>query len=399
MNQPTHRYSPLIGCATSTGKRHPINDDHLASFVVLRENTTRRLARKQSASAEKTVLIGSPVGTIQDSRPIPGSMTSAPRITFNTVNGPNEWIDNSTDGLLTDGLSTDDLSTDDLSTDDLTEKIYIAVVADGVTSTHGGGKASQIAVESLRINLQDSPSRQETISEWLEFAIQRANEEILFEAKRNPQWKGMSSTIALAALAGEKLYILHLGDSRAYLMRKKQLYQLTTDHTWAQESLNSGAPLRVENGPQPGSNHLLRYLGAQKLSAVDRGILSPTTDQREEYLLVEPGDAVLLCTDGLYRRLTNKEITATVWAHTGYPQDAVDELLEQVVVKGEQDDITAILLEIPLALKGLPTAVQNMPLTEPPVRSSTNWLRTAFIIIFALILMIVVALLIWSWGG
>jgi len=67
---------------------------------------------------------------------------------------------------------------------------YIALVADGVTNTAGGAQASRIAVETVKATLQESPSRQETLSEWLEFAIVRANEEILFQAKRNPHGKG-----------------------------------------------------------------------------------------------------------------------------------------------------------------------------------------------------------------
>lgn len=382
MNLPITHHTPLIGSATRTGKRHSLNDDHYASFVVLRENTTRRLARRQSASDEETVSFGTMERAVGSAGENTGGVGTATKrmdnVTATRSPTPDPW------------------------TDELTQKIQIAVVADGVTTTNGGGQASQIAVESIRANLQDPPSRQETISEWLEFAIQRANEEILFEAKRNPDWKGMSSTIALAAVAGEKLYILHLGDSRAYLIRNNRIHQLTSDHTWAQESRNSGLAAPGEGSAQPGSNHLLRYLGAQKLPAVDRGILSPVSDQREEYLLVEPGDVVLLCTDGFYRRLAADEITQTVWAHHGYPQDAVDELIERAVAKGEQDDITAILIEVPSVHKEIPQEVQseaaNFFHEEVHQASATNWLRTSLIILFALILMIVVALLVWSWS-
>ncbi|MFN8444471.1 MAG: protein phosphatase 2C domain-containing protein [Caldilineaceae bacterium] len=368
MNIPNHLQLPFIGSTTRTGKRHPVNDDHFASFVVLRENTTRRLARKRNNSEEETVRVGG----LSDPG-LGGDRSDQTQSRAKVQNESADWSEEST------------------------QKIHIAVIADGVTSTIGGGQASQIAVDSIRSNLQDPPSRQETISEWLEFAIQRANEEILFEAKRNPQWKGMSSTVALAALAGEKLYILHLGDSRAYLMRQQQIYQLTSDHTWAQESINSGMPARGESGAPAGSNHLLRYLGAPKLPAVDRGILSPTTDQREEYLVVEPGDCILLCTDGLYRRLSEEEMMATLTAHHGYPEDAVEELVELAVGKGELDDITAILLEIPPAPEPESeehfAVTPNLPAAEAPV----SWLRTALIILFALILMFVVALLVWSW--
>ncbi len=172
------------------------------------------------------------------------------------------------------------------------------MVADGVTSTTGGAQASRIAVEAVKATLREPPSRQETLSEWLEFAVLRANDEILFEAKRNPQWEGMSTTIVLAALAGEKLYVMHLGDSRAYLVRDGALHLLTADHTWAQEALDAGSITASEAAQHPGRNQLLRYLGSQKSISVDRGIIMPGTGLREEYLLAQPGDMVLLCTDG-----------------------------------------------------------------------------------------------------
>ena len=184
-------------------------------------------------------------------------------------------------------------------------------MADGVTSTAGGAQASRLAVEAVKATLREPPSRHETLSEWLEFAVLRANEEILFEGKRNPQWEGMSTTIVLAALAGEKLYVMHLGDSRAYLVRDGVLHQLTADHTWAQEALDAGSISTAEASQHPGRNQLLRYLGSQKNISVDRGIIMPGTGQREEYLMTQPSDMVLLCTDGLHHMVAANELKQT----------------------------------------------------------------------------------------
>ncbi|MFN8486821.1 MAG: protein phosphatase 2C domain-containing protein [Caldilineaceae bacterium] len=251
--------------------------------------------------------------------------------------------------------------------------VYVALVADGVTNTAGGAQASRIAVEAVKATLQESPGRQETLSEWLEFAILRANEEILFQAKRNPQWQGMSTTIVLAALAGDRLYVMHLGDSRAYLIRGQTLYQLVDDHTWAQEAINTGMLTTEEASQHPGRNQLLRYLGAQKGVGVDRGIIALGTTQREEYLTVQPGDAILLCTDGVHSRVSEAEIRQVLLDHVGYPQDAVDDLTEKAVDKGERDDITAVLMELPpgrneLSMRLDPAQPLPPPLVAPQVR-------------------------------
>lgn len=291
---------PQVGMGTRQGMRNPENNDHYGYFEVERREATTRLSARmddgdtQPAPSRQQNAAGSPIYNLQTS-------------------------------------------------------IYVAVVADGVTSTAGGAQASKLAVEAVKATLREPPSRQETLSEWLEFAILRANDEILFEAKRNPQWEGMSTTIVLAALAGEKLYVMHLGDSRAYLVREGVLHQLTADHTWAQEALDAGSITASEAAQHPGRNQLLRYLGSQKNISVDRGIMMPGSGQREEYLLAQPGDMVLLCTDGLHHPLAAGELRQTLWDHSGYPQDAVDELIAQAVAKGERDDITAVVLELPLA--------------------------------------------------
>ena len=235
---------------------------------------------------------------------------------------------------------------------DLRRTVYIAVVADGVTSTEGGAQASRIAVEAVQAALSERPDPRQTISEWLADAVLHANEEILFEAKRNPQWKGMSTTVVLAALVGEKLYVLHLGDSRAYLIRDNCLHQLTTDHTWAQEAFDAGTITAEEAERHPGRNQLQRYLGAQHSLNIARGLIAPGSGQMEEYLSMQPGDVVLLCTDGLYRRVASELITHTLVEQAGEPQDAVDRLVAAAADSGEIDDITALVVALP---SGRPT--------------------------------------------
>lgn len=278
---------------------------------------------------------------------------------------------------------------------DRAEKVYVAVVADGVTGTTGGAQASRIAVETVKATLQEAPSKQETLSEWLEFAIVRANEEILFTAKQNPQWQGMSTTIVLAAVAGEKLYAMHLGDSRAYLVRGQEMYQLVADHTWTQEAINAGSLTAEEALRHPGRNQLLRFLGNRKTIGVDRGIIAPGTNRREEYLTTQPGDTILLCTDGVHSRVTDAEIRQILLEHAGYPQDAVDELVAAAVAKGERDDITAVLMEVPPGRKEpTRTLVTPAPPTPPP-KAGTRWRWQLILPVLAVLLLLIFLLSNW----
>jgi len=194
--------------------------------------------------------------------------------------------------------------------------------------------------------------------------------------------------------------VMHLGDSRAYLIRDNAIYQLVADHTWAQEALHTGILTSEEAAQHPGRNQLLRYLGAQKGLGVDRGIIVPGTTQREEYLATRPGDTILLCSDGLHGRVSEAEIKQIIGEHTGYPQDAVDQLLEKAVEKGERDDITAVLLELPPGRKVVPTdEAVTAPVAVPPskVKQRPPWLW----ILLALVsgLTVVAILLIWLKAG
>ncbi len=235
---------------------------------------------------------------------------------------------------------------------DLPYPIYVALVADGVTSTEGGAQASRIAVEAVRAALEERPDPHETLSEWLASAILHANEEILFEAKRNPQWKGMSTTLVLTALAGEKLYVMHLGDSRAYLLRNWHLYPLTTDHTWAQAAFDAGTISAQEAEHHPGRNQLQRYLGAQHGVNLARGVIAPGSQQMEEYLHICPGDLLLLCTDGIYKRLAPETMQQIVMEQRGDPQAAVDALVAASEASGEIDDMTALVAVLPSGKQG-----------------------------------------------
>jgi len=289
--------------------------------------------------------------------------------------------------------------------------VYIGVVADGVTSTSGGAQASRIATEAIEAALRDLPDSQETLTEWLDSALRSANDEILFEGKRNPEWQGMSTTVILAALAGRRLYLLHLGDSRAYLHRDGHLHQLTTDHTWAQAAVASGILSETEAAHHPGRNHLQRYLGSNRQINVSHAVLAPGNGHAEEYLAVEPGDRILLCSDGIYHRQGHATLEE-IFNRRLSPQETVDTLIEAAVAQGEIDDITALIFTVPtqtdenmLSASVLQSSLHsqsadqditvpvNQPITPPPAEQEAAK-RPRFGLLAFLVLIVVLALLI-----
>lgn len=234
------------------------------------------------------------------------------------------------------------------------QAIYVAVVADGVSSRASGAKASQLAVETIAETLR-LPTLSVDLKPRLEKAIAAANAQIRAVVQASSaRTNGMATTVALAAVHGWTLTVAHVGDSRVYLIRDRSLYLLTLDHSWIQAALDAG---RFENEQQakehPNRKLVLRTLdGGDKLE-VDFGIIAPGTNrgpsQRviRDLLELKPGDAVLICSDGLIDKLADEHILAVLRKYGTDPQAAADELVNAALAENEDDNITAALLVMP----------------------------------------------------
>lgn len=231
------------------------------------------------------------------------------------------------------------------------DAVYVGIVADGVTSKAGGEQASRIATETIKKTLQrHSPSHLAAQSQQLiDEAIYLANREILEVARKNPEWGSMSTTLVLAAIAGDQLSIAHLGDSRAYLLRGGKLYRLTLDHTWIQEALDLNRITVEEARAHPNRNVIRRYLGINPNIEVDWQIVHPNGNAAEtrDYtttVTLQPDDVILLCSDGLTEKVSDDEILTVLNRHKGAPEKAADLLVKRALAKKETDNITVVLL-------------------------------------------------------
>jgi PPM family protein phosphatase len=223
-------------------------------------------------------------------------------------------------------------------------ELGLFVLSDGMGGQASGEIASRFATEVVVARCQEaesnpaSPVAGEPMpglsekSSRLVSAIRRANLEIREAAEKNPEWRGMGATVVAAWLAGERMTLAHVGDSRAYRLRSGELQQLTQDHSFVAEQVRRGILSQNEAEQSNLQNVLLRALGADPDVAVDL----------EEDLLLD-GDTLLLCSDGLTRELSDAQIAA-VLKEAGDAQAGANQLVDLANQAGGEDNISVIVL-------------------------------------------------------
>ncbi|MBI2855989.1 MAG: serine/threonine-protein phosphatase [Chloroflexi bacterium] len=219
------------------------------------------------------------------------------------------------------------------------EAVY--VVADGLGGHERGEVASAMAVDLLlrAFRSQDAPVEplpQTGLTSFLADALVHINQ-VVYSAgltgealHRDPYRAGMATTLTAAVLAEDTIYLGHVGDSRAYLVREGKMSQLTEDHTLVAERVRRGLI-----SPQE-ARYLDRNVITQALG-LDRPV-SPFTDS----VALEQGDRLLLCSDGLHGFLEDEAIKAIIERRGR--EGVVDSLIEASIAEGSTDNITAILV-------------------------------------------------------
>ncbi|NIA24021.1 MAG: SpoIIE family protein phosphatase [Gammaproteobacteria bacterium] len=198
----------------------------------------------------------------------------------------------------------------------------IFAVADGM----GGHVAGEIASsEAIEVAIATSGSVEERIA--------AANDAIANAAEENPQLAGMGTTLTIAELDPHgTLSIGHVGDSRAYLLRMGVLRQLTVDHSVVAEYLAAGKIRPEDVARHPQRSMLTRALGLARTVKVDS-----LTEA------LQPGDRLLLCTDGLSSMIPDDVIAAKL--ADGTPDEAVWSLIEAANAAGGYDNVTVVIVD------------------------------------------------------
>jgi serine/threonine protein phosphatase PrpC len=211
----------------------------------------------------------------------------------------------------------------------LARKGAMYVVADGMGGHQAGEVASQGAVE-LAIGQYYSGTTHD-VGTGLVRAFRAANQQIYAQAQSDPSKGGMGTTLVAAVILGRKVYVANVGDSRAYLINRQGITQITEDHSWVEEQVRAGLLTPEQARRHPQRNLVTRALGSKPAVEVD-------LFEGE----IGAGDALLLCSDGLTGRVEDHELAAMVQEHP--PHQAAKLLVNLANERGGNDNITVLIV-------------------------------------------------------
>ena len=205
------------------------------------------------------------------------------------------------------------------------------IVADGMGGHAAGDFASRFAINVVIDFIRKSTVRN-PIS-LLKRALVYANSELYKEAEKDKEKSGMGTTLVAAVLTDKKLYVANIGDSRLYVINDR-IIQVTMDHSLVEELIRSGQLERNKGRNHPEKNIITRAMGS-------RGEAMPDFFEIE----VNPGDKILMCTDGLSNMVEDDEIRDIV-EDSATSEDAVSSLINRANYYGGNDNVSVVIVSI-----------------------------------------------------
>jgi protein phosphatase len=220
---------------------------------------------------------------------------------------------------------------------DLGHKGLVLVVSDGMGGALAGDVASRMAVDSVREMLigasgEDPCDPNVDLVECLKNATVYANLAIHLRSQEDSRCAGMGATFTGAAIKGNSLDLVQVGDSRGYILRQDQIRLATKDQSLVQQLVDVGQISESEAETHMFRNVILQALGAQSE-------ITPVTGK----IRLRKGDAVLLCSDGLSGKLRADDIQSIVSRSNGDLAKACDALVDEANNRGGEDNITVVL--------------------------------------------------------
>jgi len=224
----------------------------------------------------------------------------------------------------------------------------VLMVLDGVGGHKGGGVASNLATTEISAylaaflaasrTLEDrSGFHPEVIIEALKQSLAWANEAVCERGQDSVEFNGMATTVVCGVIVDERLYLAWAGDSRCYLHRRTSLRQLTRDHKEIEQLIDVGLISREEASTHPLAHSITRYLGHPSGFAASTMICD-----------LQPGDVLLMCSDGLTDVLGNRQIAETITAcrvgHIPF-EELPRHLIRQALEAGTGDNVTVLCCE------------------------------------------------------
>lgn len=214
----------------------------------------------------------------------------------------------------------------------INQELGLFVVADGMGGHSGGEVASNLAVETVEEVMIQPGTQKISPRELITNAYEEASKRIFdMAANERRELLGMGTTMVLAYVRGRHLYIANVGDSRCYLFKKPNLWQVTEDHSLLNEQIRAGVMSEAEVREYVGRNVITRSVGYERE-------VYPDILERE----IGDGEMFLICSDGLSSLVGDEKISEILNQNT--PDKVVKACVEQALNNGGDDNVTVMLI-------------------------------------------------------
>lgn len=206
----------------------------------------------------------------------------------------------------------------------------IFIVADGMGGHKAGDVASREAVNTITGEISAADAKDPVTA--MEAAISSANQRLLEKSRSAPEFEGMGTTLVMATVCNDIIYIANIGDSRLYVIGD-EIRQITRDHSFVQEMVTLGKLDKKSAKNHEKKNYLTRALGVEENTMADFFEIKSVK-----------GERILMCSDGLTNMVEDDDIKSIVSGETDI-REAVNTLIETANKNGGMDNITAVLIE------------------------------------------------------
>ncbi|MEW6566697.1 MAG: protein phosphatase 2C domain-containing protein [Chloroflexota bacterium] len=237
-------------------------------------------------------------------------------------------------------------------------EIALGIVADGIGGENAGERAAEITVSTVFEHCERSTERD--IPSLLRQALEEANRRVFADARGSRRKLNMGSTAAVAAVTDGRLYVANVGDSRVYLVRQGRAVRLTIDHTWEEEVVRLGRLSAAEAARHPRREEIVRSIGFDRDLQVDLGLWlqggreDPQQALKAQGMALEPGDQIVICSDGLTKTrhdrpethyVDESEIPALIGGKA--PRAAAETLVRRALSARVDDNVSVAILQMP----------------------------------------------------
>lgn len=210
------------------------------------------------------------------------------------------------------------------------------IIADGMGGYNGGDFASKFCIENVRKYIIENSLKNDdtSIISSINTAIKMANSGIREKTVHDDALRGCGTTMVLATIKDKTLYVANVGDSRLYVLKNKKIKQVTEDHSLVEELVKRGMLKKEDARFHPEKNKVTRALGAE-----------PNVEIDFFEVLLEEGDKVILCSDGVSNMIDESVIESIVGSDKELSEISKN-LIDTAILNGGKDDLTVVMIEV-----------------------------------------------------